>query len=587
MKLYQIRIFSFALLFLSSIGLQANQSELVAAIVVDDKDKFELLLEQNVDVNAVEKDGSLPLLWAVYYENEMMVADLIQAGADVDAVNREGMNPLLMSAMSGNAAVAKLLLKGGAKSNLAMSNGETPLMMAARNGDLETIKVFLDAGANVNATESLRGTNALMWAVANRNAAATKLLLQHDADMEMRSAATKPGRGPYLAPSARSRIKEFYFGTGAGGNTLSEEEKSKVDAEFSLTREEILQYFPKDLAAELEADKLVADKLKEEKEAAGNKEESKQWGGLSALHFAIREKDFESIKVLLEAGANVNAQSEFGWTPLLIATQNRFYKIGKFLLERGANPNIANEGGWNPLYIATDNRNIEGGDYPTRKPDMDHLEYIRLLIDAKANPNLKMTSSTETRTIFTHQWLNESGATPFLRAAQSSDLELMRLLLDHGADPNVSTDIGITPLMVASGIGWVEGVTYEWSEIDNVEVVKLLLELGNNPNAQESQDYRTALMGAAHKGRDEVVKLLVDAGAKLETRDIGSRDSLHKLSGVRWQAVDYANGLVRVGVQSPTPHPQTEKLLWTIMKDRGLDVPVLGRRLDSISLLDD
>ena len=160
----------------------------------------------------------------------------------------------------------------------------------------------------------------------------------------------------------------------------------------------------------------------------------------------MREGDLDAVKVLVEAGADVNQVSEFGWTPLLTATQNRYYRIGKFLLENGANPNIANEGGWNPLYIATDNRNIEGGDYPTRKPDMPHLDFISLLLENGANPNLRMASSTETRTIFTHQWLREEGATPFLRAAQSSDLELMKLLLQYGADPNINTSVGVLGL---------------------------------------------------------------------------------------------------------------------------------------------
>ena len=78
--------------------------------------------------------------------------------------------------------------------------------------------------------------------------------------------------------------------------------------------------------------------------------------------------------MLLEHGADVNQQTEGGWTALLAAVQNRNYKLASFLLEHGADPKIQNKGGWSPLYIATDNRNIEGGDYPTRKPDMDHLD---------------------------------------------------------------------------------------------------------------------------------------------------------------------------------------------------------------------
>jgi ankyrin repeat protein len=260
--------------------------------------------------------------------------------------------------------------------------------------------------------------------------------------------------------------------------------------------------------------------------------------------------------------------------------------LGAYLLERGANPNLANEGGWNPLYLATDNRNIEEGDYPTRKPDLDHLEFIRRLLAAKADPNQRMRSSTETRTIFTHQWLLEEGATPFLRAAQSGDVELMKLLLQHGADPSISTFSNVTPLMVASGIGWVEGVTNEWSPQSTLAAVKLLIELGADVNAQDTLDGRTALMGAAHKGRNDVIELLVKHGADLAKRDIGSRDSIHALAGVTWQAIDYADGLVRVGVQSAVAHPETAALLRRLMKERGLPVPQEGRTLASICVTD-
>ena len=217
---------------------------------------------------------------------------------------------------------------------------------------------------------------------------------------------------------------------------------------------------------------------------------------------------------------------------------------------------------------------------------MDHLEFIKLLLAKGADPNMRMASSTETRTIFTHQWLYEEGATPFLRAAQSSDLVLMRLLLEHGADPNIATMDNVTPLMVAAGIGWVEGVTFEWSEDANVETIDMLLELGADVNAQDTLDGRTALRGAAHKGRSDVVQMLVDAGADLATHDIGSRDSIHRLAGVTWQAIDYADGLVRVGVQSAIPHPETAALLRRLMMEAGLEVPPEGRTLESICVVD-
>ena len=260
----------------------------------------------------------------------------------------------------------------------------------------------------------------------------------------------------------------------------------------------------------------------------------------------------------------------------MVATQNRHYQLAVYLLDRGANPNTANAKGWTPLYLATDNRNIEGGEYPVRQGDMDHLDFIKILLDRGADPNARAKDYTETRTNFTMQWLNEDGATPFLRAAQSGDVTLMKLLLAKGADPKLPTKNNTTALMVAAGIGWVEGVTYEWSEAQSLEAVKMCLDLGIDVNAADG-DGRTALHGAAHKGRNTVVQFLVDHGAKLDARDKGSRDTLNgELIGHSWLAVDYADGLVRVGVQSAIPHPETAALLRKLMAQAGLLVPKPG-----------
>jgi hypothetical protein len=171
------------------------------------------------------------------------------------------------------------------------------------------------------------------------------------------------------------------------------------------------------------------------------------------------------------------------------------------------------------------------------------------------------------------QWLYEDGATPFLRAAQSGDVELMKLLLAHGADPKIATTNNVTPLAVASGIGWVQGVTYEWSEKEDLEAVKMCLDLGIDPNAVDG-DGRTALHGAAHKGRTAVVQLLVDHGARLDIKDNGSRDTVNgELVGHGWLPVDYADGLVRVGVQSAIAHPETAALLRGLMTKAGIAIP--------------
>jgi ankyrin len=392
----------------------------------------------------------------------------------------------------------------------------------------------------VNAREKLRGTTALMWAAANGNADALKVLIERGADVSARSGTTSKGRPAYLAPTVKERARQAGFAS----------------------------------AADLDVVERVAFLARGDQDG----------GGLTPLVFAARRGDIESARVLLEAGAGVNHVTQYGWTALLAATQNRYYKLGAFLLDHGADPNIANKGGWAPLYLATDNRNIENGDYPTRQPDMDHLDYIKLLLARGANVNGRVKDSTETRTIFTHQWLYEAGATPFLRAAQSGDVTLLKLLLEYGADPNIPTANGTTPLMVAAGIGWVEGVTNEWGAKENLETVRLLLNLGAGVNAADG-DGRTAMHGAAHKGRNDVVQILVDHGAKLDARDGGSRDTIAgDLVGHTWIPLDYADGLVRVGVQSALPHPETAALLRKLMTERGLPVPPPDRTLASICI---
>src|SRR5690606_27887376 len=168
---------------------------------------------------------------------------------------REGMTPLALAAMTGNADIVRQLLDAGADVNRPLANGETPLMMAARTGDTDTIQLLLDRGADINARENLRGTTALMWAAANRNAPALRLLLANGADHTANSATTPPGRSPYLAPTARERIREFYFATGAqGGDFVQnvEEDLAEGGLEVNVTREDLLQRLPQELVQDFQ-----------------------------------------------------------------------------------------------------------------------------------------------------------------------------------------------------------------------------------------------------------------------------------------------------------------------------------------------
>jgi hypothetical protein len=164
----------------------------------------------------------------------------------------------------------------------------------------------------------------------------------------------------------------------------------------------------------------------------------------------------------------------------------------------------------------------------------------------------------------------------------------MKLLLRFGADPQTTTNHGDTALSAAAGIGWVEGVTYEWSKEENVEAIRMLLDLGLNPNSANKEG-RTPLMGAALKGRNEAIRLLVERGADLNQKDFGSRDTVNansQMAGHTWRAVDYADGLVRVGVQSANAYPETGAYIRKLMAERGMEYPPMNRTLDSICVVE-
>lgn len=587
--------FSILLLRAAAVQAGAGRSDVADAAMKGDTAALRTLIQRKADVNAPQGDGATALHWAVYRDDVETADLLIKAGAKVDEANHEGITPLAMASLYGSLGMMDRLLTAGADAKRLGPNGETMLMFAARNGKPAAIKRLVAAGADVNAKERLRGTTALMWASEQRHPDAVKALLEVGADYAATSGPAGLPRN-YMAPRVNTAAVQDaarrYAAAAAAGRTYEQqlEYEASQGMKISLGFRGVLNAGgqrpgeaagqpPKAPSSPPPADDtevIVAGLV-----GSGG-------GGLTALTFAAREGDLESARHLLDAGADVNQTTAYGWTPLLTATNNRHYKLGAFLISRRANVNLANKGGWTPLYLATDNRNIEGGDYPVPKPDMDHLEYIRLLLDSGADPDLRAKDNTLTRTIFTMQWFYEAGCTPFVRAAQSSDTELMRLLLDYGADPFLVTDNGDSALTAAGGIGWVEGVTYERSAIENVEAVRMLLDVGLDPN-HANKEGRTSLMGAALKGRSDVIKMLVAAGARLDTRDGGSRDTdsnVSSVSGHTWEALDYADGLVRVGVQSAIARPETAALLRSMMTERNLPVPPPNRVMESICVVE-
>jgi ankyrin repeat protein len=614
-------------------------SEIADAAQNGDKAAVLKLIRSKADVNAAQVDGATALHWAVYRDDADLLDMLVRAGADVKVANSEGVTPLSMAALYGNAAMMDRLIKAGADAKQRGPNGETMVMLAARNGNPQAVTVLLEAGADVNVREPIRGTTALMWAVEQKHPEAVKVLLAAGADATAKSGGAGLPRN-YMAPRLNQRAvllaQDRRRRAAAAGITyeeqLTRDQKSGVEVGGQRGLGQALDANGNPLPAAparapepapaaappaAAAPAAPADQAAAQPGNAGrgrgraggqapaggaqppptDSDDDNEvvvaglvgsgGGGLTPLVFAAREGDAESASLLLDAGAPINETTEYGWTPLLTAVNNRNYQLASLLLDKGADPNLANKGGWTPLYLATDNRNIEGGDYPVPKGDMDHLEIIQKLLEKGANPNGKIKENTLTRTIFTMQWFFEDGATPFIRAAQSSDTALMQLLLKFKADPQATTVNGDNALTASGGIGWVEGVTYERSAKENFEAMKMLLDLGLDPNHANNEG-RTALMGAAMKGRPDVIQMLVDRGANLATFDKGNRDT-DKVSsaaaGKTWQAVDYAEGLVRVGVQSAVARPEAAALIRKLMAERNIPAPPVERTILSVCVV--
>ena len=488
----------------------AGTSDVADAAMNKNTPAVHALIQKKANVNAPQADGTTALHWAARWDDLDMAAALIQAGASPRSSNRTGATPMFLAAVNGSAPMIELLLKAGVDANgPVLSHGETALMMAARTGKPDAVKVLLSNGADIHARENLRGTDALMWAAEQGHADIVELLLEIGADVDAQSRIIRPIRR-----------------NGLGFARPSPDGKPNGDP----------------------------------------------MGGLTPLLFADREGSIETVRVLVAAGANVNKASVDGSSPLLVAVQNGHYEIARFLLDHGADPNQANTKGWTPLYLAVSNRDALTTAVPPPSSD-GAFDLITVLLDRGADPNRRIRAHTEVHSANNSLWLKEDGATPLLRAALCGDLTIVQLLLAHGADPSIPTFDQTTPLMVASGVGWAEGFTFQYSEDETLHLVKLLLDLAGSINAA-NEDGLTALHGAAYKGANKVVQLLVDRGADLTARDKG-KDYGFGVTSFRMTPLNWAEG-VPIGMSSAIYHDDTVKLIARLMQERGIPLEYHG-----------
>jgi ankyrin repeat protein len=263
-------------------------------------------------------------------------------------------------------------------------------------------------------------------------------------------------------------------------------------------------------------------------------------------------------------------------SPLLAAVQNGFYQVAALLLDNKADPNLANGKGWTPLYMTVKNRNIETGTIPLPNT-VGALDFMKLILERGADPNISIKSDTEVHSGFKAIWLQEEGATPFFRAAIAGDMTVLKLLMAHGADPSIRTSRGATPLMAAAGVGWTDGFSKEYSENETLDVMRMLIDMGADVNATDERQI-TALHGAAHKAATGAIKMLVENGARLDAKDNGKVASFGNTAAGGLSPLDWAMG-VPIGASSGIYHPEAVELLTKYMTEQGIPIVAATRTL--------
>lgn len=579
-----------------------DSGTMIDAAIRSDLEAVRDLLRQGADVNQALGDGMTALHLAAEAGDLEMARLLIYAGADLNAGTRIGAyTPLHFASREGNAEMVEVLLAAGANVHAATSNsGVLPVHLAAAAGTPEALEALLEAGADPNAVEGAWAQTPLMFAAAANRAGNIRVLLAAGADPSMTGRVVNTVEREKADEIAEKRLMAALasFKKQEGGGPQWRPQPSEVQAAITLARK-VQRNWP-------DVPKPGCEGSAEGEEASGDEaasdckdgEDSSEpqrlsygklvgrWGGLTALLYAVRQGDEESVLALLEGGADINQQSAGdGTSPLLMAAVNGQYDLALGLLERGADPNLVSEAGTGPLFATLERQWASWANYAhpveDRRQRATYMDLLKALLEAGADPNVRLEK---------HLWyaeytisvlagrggLHYKGATPFWRAAFALDVDAMRLLKTYGADPHIPTikrperrrdddeeeaedPSGLPPVPVGGPfiypIHAATGAGYGRSFAANAHrhppdawmpAVRFLVEeCGADVNLPDANGY-TPLHNAAARGDNEMIEYLVAHGADVTA-----------VSRKGQTTADMANG----PIQRVPPFPETIALL--------------------------
>ena len=496
---------------------------LVQAAADQDRQAVRALLGQKVDVNTPRADGATALLWAAHWDDLEMAEMLLRARANVNAADDYGVTALARAAENASEPMVMRLLGAGADPNAAQKSGLTPLMIASRSGNVRVVKALIAHGASVNATTAEAKASALMWALAEGHSDIVTVLVEGGADVRV-----------------------------------------------STTK------------------------------------------GITPLMFAARNGDIDLAKVLLAAGANVNETGADGTHVLPYAIINGQDRFALFLIDQGADPNGSIDG-VPALHAAAGVVSTWLGDWTRRHgigtsfgfggrtanlSNDRRAPLVKALLAKGANPNSRITKSamfmgyigfpkkgafepfatgTGDLTGATPLWVaaytanggnrrdagqNEQQRLAADQMSEETSADILRMLIQAGADVHLSTADGTMPLMVAAGLGrstFQPGLQRGRRSDVSEEAVAILLDAGAEINAVNEADF-TALHGAAFRGLNEVIRMLVERGADINARDFKGRTPYRIAEGAK-QSFQFQ------------AYPETAEFIKSLGADTRLGVP--------------
>jgi uncharacterized protein len=471
-----------------------------------------------------------PLADAAENKDSAKIVALLKQRADVNAAQADGMTALHWAVYHDDVPFATLLIKVGANAKSANRYGVTPLSLACTNGNTDIVELLLKSGADPNTTLK-GGETVLMTAARTGKPGPVKALLARGASV---SAKDRKGQTALMWAAAEGHA-----------DVVSLLINAKADFKSALP------------------------------------------SGFTPLLFAAREGRSDVVRVLLKAGANVNDAIPAdknrvsrgprpGTSALLMAVENAHFELAIMLVKAGADPNDQ-RAGYGALHMVSWVRKPSRGDDEEGDPPpigsgkLTSLEFVKEIVASGAKVDLQTKAAVSNRGV-----LSKPGATPFLAAASTADLQLLQSLAKLGADPKITNSQGTTPLMAAAGVGVGAPEEAAGTEPDVLEVVPFLLKLGADINAVDKNN-ETAMHGAAYRNHPKVVQLLADKGAKI---DVWNRKNKTGLT-----PIVIAEGH-RPGLNF-RPSPETVAALHRVMIAAGMTPPKSTPRKDPKGGYDD